>query len=195
MLLLLLKNGQWDVCTGRHCSAKETGFGCFPNFCCPEKKLRAELDRSSWLGEIMRQIKLRAKPKYKIFLHYSNMLQMLLLWLGGWQTILNCDCPVGWGCRIHWLLLRRLPKKCPGYDTKQSDCESTVCWGCRIHRLHICRRVRPAEWVSWYDTKQSDGEASVMLEFWVMQSTPLLPSLPGPLWLRLVAPDRVLSMG
>ena len=25
--------------------------------------------------------------------------------------------------------------------------------------------------------------------------TPLLPSLPGPLWSRVVAPDRVLSMG
>ena len=35
-------------------------------------------------------------------------------------------CPVGWGCRIHWLLLCRgvktpLPSKCPEYDTKQSD--------------------------------------------------------------------------
>ena len=32
-----------------------------------------------------------------------------------------------------------------------------------------------------YDTKQSDDEVPVML--------------PGPLWLRMVAPDRVLSMG
>ena len=32
-----------------------------------------------------------------------------------------------------------------------------------------------------YDTKQSDGEASVMLEHWGMQSTPLLSSLSGPL--------------
>ena len=32
--------------------------------------------------------------------------------------------PVDWGCRIHWLHLCRwvrLPKKCPGYDTKLSD--------------------------------------------------------------------------
>ena len=28
-----------------------------------------------------------------------------------------------------------------------------------------------------------------------MQSSPLLPLLPGPLWLEVVAPDRVLSMG
>ena len=33
-----------------------------------------------------------------------------------------------------------------------------------------------------------------MLELWGMWSTPLLPSLPCPLWLRVVAPDRVLYM-
>ena len=41
-----------------------------------------------------------------------------------------------------------------------------------------------------YDTKQSDGEAPVMLELWGMQSVPSLPSLPGPLWPRLVVPDK-----
>ena len=46
-----------------------------------------------------------------------------------------------------------------------------------------------------YDTKQSHGEAPVMLELWGMQSTPSLPLLPGLLWPRVVAPDRVLSMG
>ena len=46
-----------------------------------------------------------------------------------------------------------------------------------------------------YDTKQSDGEVPAMLELWGMQSTPLLPSLPGPLWPGVVAPDRALSMG
>ena len=30
-------------------------------------KVRAELDKSSWLGEIKYRIKLRAKPKYEIF--------------------------------------------------------------------------------------------------------------------------------
>ena len=34
-----------------------------------------------------------------------------------------------------------------------------------------------------------------MLEFWGMQSTPSLPSLPGPLRPRVIVPDRVLSMG
>ena len=46
-----------------------------------------------------------------------------------------------------------------------------------------------------YDTKQSDGEVPLMLDVWRMQSTPSLPSLPGPLWPEVVAPDRVLSMG
>ena len=46
-----------------------------------------------------------------------------------------------------------------------------------------------------YDTKQSDGEVSVMLEFWEMQNTSSLPSLPGSLWLRVAAPDNVLSIG
>ena len=46
-----------------------------------------------------------------------------------------------------------------------------------------------------YETKQSDGEALVMLELRGMQSTPLLPSLSGPLWPEMVAPDRILSMG
>ena len=46
-----------------------------------------------------------------------------------------------------------------------------------------------------YYSKQSDGEVPVMLELWGMRRTPSLPSLPGPLWLEVVAPDRVLSMG
>ena len=41
-----------------------------------------------------------------------------------------------------------------------------------------------------YDTKQSDDEVPVMLEFWGMWSTPLLPPLPCPLWPRVVAPDK-----
>ena len=42
---------------------------------------------------------------------------------------------------------------------------------------------------------KSDGEAPVMLELWGMWSTLSLSSLPGPLWLGVVAPGRVLSMG
>ena len=59
------------------------------------------------------------------------------------------------------------------------------------------QRVKLPQRVSWtnYDIKQSDGEASVMLEIWGTQSTPLLPSLPGSFWLGVVASDRVLYMG
>ena len=46
-----------------------------------------------------------------------------------------------------------------------------------------------------YEAKQSDGEVPVMLELWGMRSTHSFPSLPGPFWPRVEAPDRVLSMG
>ena len=46
-----------------------------------------------------------------------------------------------------------------------------------------------------YDTKQSHCETPVILELWGMRSTPLLPSLPGPLGPGVLASDRVLSMG
>ena len=46
-----------------------------------------------------------------------------------------------------------------------------------------------------YDNIQSDGEVPAVQELWGMWSTPLLPSLPGPLWPGVVAPDRALSMG
>ena len=66
-----------------------------------------------------------------------------------------------------------------------------VGWGCRIHRLLLYRGVRPPpNECPGYDTKQSDGEVPAMLELWGMQSTPSLPSLPGPLWPGVVAPDK-----
>ena len=37
-----------------------------------------------------------------------------------------------------------------------------------------------------YDAKQSDGKASVKREFYGMQSSPLLPSLPGSLWALMI---------
>ena len=61
-----------------------------------------------------------------------------------------------------------------------------------IHRLLLCRGVRfptPNE-CPRYDTKQSDGQVLAMLELWGMRSTPSLPSLPGPLWPGVVAPDK-----
>ena len=46
-----------------------------------------------------------------------------------------------------------------------------------------------------YNTEKADVEASVILELWGMLSIFPLPSLPGPLFPGVVAPDRVLSMG
>ena len=63
-----------------------------------------------------------------------------------------------------------------------SSIKGPIGWGCRIHQLHLCRGVRPHSNVCpGYDTEQSDSEASVILELRGMQSTPSLPSLPGPL--------------
>ena len=92
---------------------------------------------------------------------YPAILTLLLIF-----AITTKNCPVGWGCRIHQMLLCRGGKKPP------------------LH--HECPR---------FDTKQSDGGVPVILELWGMQSTPAFPSLPGLLCLRVVAPDRVLSIG
>ena len=81
------------------------------------------------------------------------------------------------------------------YVNKTQLIPCPVGWGCRVHRLILCKGVTPyANECPRYDIKQSNGEASVMLELWEMQSIPSLPLLPGPLWLGVVAPDRVLSM-
>ena len=61
-------------------------------------------------------------------------------------------------------------------SVKYTDCTSTG--------------VRHPNKCPGYDTKQSDGEVPVMQELWGMQSTLSLPSLPGPLWPRVVAPDK-----
>ena len=53
-----------------------------------------------------------------------------------------------------------------------------VDWGCRIHWMLLCSRVTPA-------TIEGPGYGG-------MKSIPSLPSLPGPLWPRVV--DKVLSM-
>ena len=68
------------------------------------------------------------------------------------------------------------------------DCP--VGWGCRIHQLLLCKEDLLPNECPGYDTKQSDGEVPVMLDLWGMQSTPSLPSLPGPLWPRVVTPDK-----
>ena len=45
--------------------------------------------------------------------------------------------------------------------------------------------------LSGFDPKQSIGVAPVIVELMGMRRNPLLPSLPGPLRPRVVAPDRV----
>ena len=77
---------------------------------------------------------------------------------------------------------------------EEQMCPCPVDWGHRICRLLLCRRVRSPKECPSYDIKQSDGEVPVMLKLWGMQGTPSLPSFPGPLWLGVAAPDRVLSM-
>ena len=74
----------------------------------------------------------------------------------------------------------------------------TNCWPSRLGLQNILtaslQRGKTPE-CPGYDTEQSDGEAPEMLELWGMWSTSLLSLLPGPLWPRVVTPDRVLSMG
>ena len=110
-------------------------------------------------------------------------------------------CPVGWDCRIHWLLLCRgvRPPNGYGYDTKQSDGEVPAVlelWGMwsTPSLPSLPGPLWPGVVAPGYDTKQSDGEVPAVLELWGMWSTPSLPSLPGPLWPGVVAPDRALSM-
>ena len=59
-----------------------------------------------------------------------------------------------------------------------------------LHRSKTPQRVSYR-----YDSKQSDGEDPVMLEIWGMRSTSSLPSLSGPLWPGVLAPDRILCIG
>ena len=61
---------------------------------------------------------------------------------------------------------------------------------------HLCSRVRASlKECPENDTKQANGDIPVMLELWWQQSTPSLPSFPGPLWPRVVALDKAHSMG
>ena len=69
-----------------------------------------------------------------------------------------------------------------------------VDWGCRILWLHLSRGVRLPQWISWIWHKKSHGESPIILEFWGMRSTSLLPILPGCLRPGVVAPDMAPSM-
>ena len=73
-----------------------------------------------------------------------------------------------------------------------------VSWCCRIYQLHLCRRVKPLPllqrvfWL-WHLTIWWWGSSNTG----ALGNTehPSIAILPGPLWPRGVAPDRVLSMG
>ena len=69
-----------------------------------------------------------------------------------------------------------------------NDC-CPVSWGSRIPPASSLQRGKTNE-CPGYDTKQSGGDVAVMLEIWGMRSTPSLPSVPGPLWHGVVAPDK-----
>ena len=69
-------------------------------------------------------------------------------------------------------------------------------FGFRIQGLHLCRGLRPPpNECPGYDTKPSDYEARMILELWGIWSNSSLPLLPGPLWARVVALERVPPMG
>ena len=72
----------------------------------------------------------------------------------------------------------------------------SVSWGYRIYRQHLCSELRylPQQ-CPRYDIEKYDGKAPIMLEVWGMWSSSLLALLPVSFWLRVEAPDRVLSMG
>ena len=78
--------------------------------------------------------------------------------------------------------------QCHIQDTRQCVC---VCVG----GSYLSSEMQSVCSKAWYDTRQFDGDGPVMLELWVMLSTPLMLSLPGPLWPGVVAPDQFLSMG
>ena len=74
--------------------------------------------------------------KIELFWHLNCVL--MLNWIIWNKTVLTLTlyCSVGWGCRIHWLHLCRgvrphhpSTKKCPGYNTKQSDGEVPMMLG------------------------------------------------------------------
>ena len=89
MLLLLLKNGQWDVCTGRRCSAKETVFGSLPNFCCPGRKFG--LNRISHPDWVKLCVKLNCAPNQNAKLSSatssSHLLFVFIFLIGEFYSI------------------------------------------------------------------------------------------------------------
>ena len=90
---------------------------------------------------------------------------------------------------------------CPAGQFKGNFCDSLIRF---LHQPQIALSAGAVEYTDCfaaegenlpseypvYDAKQSDGEVPVMLELWGMRSCSSLPSLPRPLWLGVVAPDK-----
>ena len=70
-----------------------------------------------------------------------------------------------------------------------------VGWNCRIHNCISAEEQDSPNECPGNDTKQPDSESPVMLELWRIWNTSSLPSLLGPLWPRMVAPDMFLFIG
>ena len=113
---------------------------------------------------------------------------------------------------IHRSVRSPLSKESPEYDTKLHLMVMQQFWiseeyrvflhcfyslvcpvGYRIHRLHLYSEVTPS--TSVLDMTLNN---LIMRSQWCWsfgKCTPSLPSLSGPLWPGIIAPDRVLSMG
>ena len=127
----------------------------------------------------------------KQFLSHTCTYKLILIYIYIWGAVYNLrgfeQCTQS--CTDPLLLL------CIN-STSVFNSYSPVSWDGRIYWLHLCRGVRPLSPNEYpgYDIKQSGGDAPVMLELWGMRSTLSLPLFPDPLWPRVVAPERVLSM-
>ena len=64
-----------------------------------------------------------------------------------------------------------------------------------LHRLYLCGGVKLPQWVCWIWHLTIRYRVSSVWSFEEYGVTPSLPLLPGLLWSRVVALDRVLSIG
>ena len=137
-------------------------------------------------------------PKFSVIIF-----QTLSFFMSSWLTIIQTDNrqTLYTTCFIRLvvtsvLLFKNLQLLKSSFTASPSHVKP-VGWSCRIHRLDLCRGVRPHPLNEYtgYDMKSSDSQTPVMLALWGMRSISSLPSLLGPLWFWVVAPDKVLSIG
>ena len=106
---------------------------------------------------------------------------MFLSYINNSNWCLSFVCTLWSGCKYyfkHWLFFSTLLILAQSAGAVEyTDCTSA--------EVKNPTNERPG-----YGTKQSDDEVPVMLERWGMQSTPLLPLLPGPIWSGVVEPDK-----